>query len=74
MDSIPGWYVDAMEQRLGQLTLHQRQKPLTVEQLADLMLDPATDSGELTPEEHRMTLAVCLAITVRRLALVDVAG
>ena len=70
---IEGWLVDAMEQMLGQLTLMQRQRDLSVEELAELLMDQSTgDGGVLTDEEHRRTMAVCMAIMLRRLAVIDV--
>lgn len=69
---IPGWYVDAMEQNLGMLVTQQREADRSVEQLVELFLDPATnDGGELSMDEHLRTVALCLAICVRRLARVD---
>lgn len=70
---IEGWKIDAMEQLLGQLIVVQRAKNMTVEQLAEMAMDRhTTDGDELTPEKHRETLAICLAICLRRLAVVDV--
>lgn len=73
MDDIPGWYVDAMEQNLGLIINKQREKSPSVEQVVELFMDPATSTEgvSLTPDEHLWTLAVCLAICVRRLARVD---
>lgn len=71
MGDIPGWYVDAMEQNLGMLVTTQRKAGQSVEQLAELFMDPSSSSGVLSPEEHMTTMAICLAICVRRLARVD---
>lgn len=69
---VEGWFLDAMEQQLGQLMLQQRKYDLTVEELCDLMMDPSTHTGQLSVEEHRATLAVCAAILLRRLSQLDV--
>lgn len=70
---IEGWYVDAMEQMLGQLLQQQAKQDFSVEELAEMLLDPETGDGrQLTPDEHLGTLAICVAILARRLARVDV--
>lgn len=74
MAGIPGWYMDAMEQNLGILIDSARRADLSVEFLAQHLADPAfaDDSGQvLDPQEHVGTLALCLAIAIRRLARVD---
>lgn len=70
---IEGWLVDAMEQLLGQLMVMQRQKDLSVEELAEMLMDKSTGDGTvLSDDEHRRTMAVCMAIMLRRLAVIDV--
>ena len=69
---VPGWYVDAMEQNLGMLVMQQRERGLSVQELVELLLDPSTSDGRtLDFQEHLRTLAICVAIAVRRLARVD---
>jgi len=73
MSEVPGWYVDALERGLGQIVVMARGKDLSVRDLTDLFMDPATDlHTNLTPEQHMQTMAICMAIMVRRLAVVDV--
>ena len=72
MDPIPGWQIDAMEQLLGQLMVMQRSKNLSVEELVDMLMDRSAGDTTLTPEQHRRTMAICIAIMLRRLSVVDV--
>lgn len=71
LSKLPGWYVDAMEQNLGALVVQQRDANYSVEDLAELVLNPASAQGVMSPEEHLQTLAVCMAILIRRLVRVD---
>lgn len=73
MSDVPGWYVDALEQGIGQIVVMTRKQDLSVKDLTALFMDPATDMNtNLTPEQHMQTMAICMAIMVRRLAVVDV--
>lgn len=77
MADIPGWYVDAMEQNIGQLVVRQREKQVPVQGLIDYLLEPEYRDQDgkvqrMTDEEHRKTLAVCFAICIQRLSKVDV--
>ena len=71
LSNLPGWYVDAMEQNLGALVVQQREAQQSVEELAELILNPTSNQGTMSPEEHLQTLAVCMAILIRRLVRVD---
>lgn len=70
---IPGWYVDAIEQNLGVMIAATRKSDETVEQIATKLLDPHVQGTQthLTTEEHMQTLAICVAILIRRLARID---
>lgn len=70
-EPLAGWYVDAVEQNLGLMVQLQRTAGQSVDELVEVFLDPKTPTGALSPEEHIKTMAVCLAICVRRLARVD---
>lgn len=73
MDPIPGWYVDAMEQNLGQLVAIQAHREMTVDELVEMFKNPEVrgDGTALSKDEHVVTLAICVAILLRRLARVD---
>lgn len=71
-ERIPGWYVDAMEQNLGALISMQAQFDHPVEDFVELLSDPSSEDGSapLTHDQHVQTLALLVAICVRRLARV----
>lgn len=66
-----------MEQNLGGMIARQRAGDFPVEELVELLMDPHTNNPDgsvansLTAEEHVQSLALCVAILVRRLARVD---
>lgn len=70
---IPGWWSDAMEQALGLLIAQQRETNHSLEELTGILLDPEVRNSneKLSTEEHMNTLALCVAICVRRLARID---
>jgi hypothetical protein len=73
MDDIPGWYMDAMEQGLGQIVASVRENDTSVQELTEMFLDPRSSGGaDLTQKQHVETMALCLALATRRLAIVDV--
>lgn len=71
--NLPGWYVDAIEQNLGVMIASQRQAGESVEQIATKLLDPHVQGSNehLSDEQHVQTLAICVAILIRRLARID---
>lgn len=72
MGEVAGWYMDAVEQRLGQIIAVARNNDIPTLALRDMFMDPTTADGtELPTVEHLQTLALSLAICVRRLARVD---
>lgn len=73
MEGFPGWYVDSLEANLDLIIDTQRWDGESVEDLAKRFLDRTVrDRGEivaeLTHDEHAKSLALCLAILVRKLA------
>lgn len=72
VSEMPGWYIDAVEQGMIDLVAMQREKELSVQELTEIMADPATNTrGDLSAEQHVGALALAVALLIRRLARVD---
>jgi hypothetical protein len=73
MSAIPGWYIDAIEQQMGQFVNLTARIDTPVEVLAAQLSNRFDENGEemLTVQEHVDTLALSVAILIRRLARVD---
>lgn len=73
---IPGWYVDAVEQNLGIMANSVRKNDLSIEWLTEQLSSPEFLDGTgkvLAPDTHVQTLALCVAVLLRRLARVEIA-
>lgn len=76
VDGFPGWYIDALEANLDIIIGAQRIERESVQDLAERFLDRTVrDRGvkvdELSHDDHAKSLAICLAILVRKLARPD---